>query len=305
MPSKTFLCGLLFFLALIACPGTAQEFARPSVTAPTHIGGTVVVAVAVSDGIVLAADSRLTLIYPPTIVPQYKIISDSAYKLFSVGRVGIATWGEAVILGRTVASLVTEFDKTDQGDKTDVEQVAARYYKYFSARYQELPKDNPKPSLGFVFAGYDRKGVGRLIELQFPAPGEPTTTSYGTTSPGVLWRGQTDVILRLIKGFDPSMRDLLDSNLLQCLDKDTKEKVVAKIGGMEYTIPFKGFMLQDAIDLALSLVQTTVDMQRFSFGVNASSNGSIPGVGGAVDVLAINPYELTWVKRKQLTAPVR
>ena len=43
-------------------------------------------------------------------------------------------------------------------------------------------------------------------------------------------------------------------------------------------------MVQDGIDLALSLVQVTVDMQRFSFGAEGSP-GSVPGIGGSVDVL--------------------
>jgi GH25 family lysozyme M1 (1,4-beta-N-acetylmuramidase) len=59
-------------------------------------------------------------------------------------------------------------------------------------------------------------------------------------------------------------------------------------------------MLQDGIDLAMTLVQATVDMQRFSFGTS-SATGAIPGVGGSVDMLAVNPTELTWVKKKSLT----
>jgi hypothetical protein len=72
-----------------------------------HAGGTVVVAVAVADGLVLAADSRLT-VANPIWVPTYKVASDSAAKLFSVGKVGIATFGEAFILGRSINSFVSE-----------------------------------------------------------------------------------------------------------------------------------------------------------------------------------------------------
>ena len=61
------------------------------------------------------------------------------------------------------------------------------------------------------------------------------------------------------------------------------------------------FLLQDAIDLALSLVRITVEMERFSFGTN-DDKGEIPGVGGAVDVLVVTPSGVQWIKQKALTA---
>jgi len=74
-----------------------------------------------------------------------------------------------------------------------------------------------------------------------------------------------------------------------------QQEFVKELGQFEYYIPFNFLPLQDGIDLALSLVQTTVDVQRFSFGPVAHP-GDIPGVGGTVDVLAITPkIELTAV----------
>jgi hypothetical protein len=45
-------------------------------------------------------------------------------------------------------------------------------------------------------------------------------------------------------------------------------------------------------------------VQRFSFGRSAHP-GDIPGVGGGVDVLAITPNDIQWVRKKELTAAAK
>jgi hypothetical protein len=65
----------------------------------------------------------------------------------------------------------------------------------------------------------------------------------------------------------------------------------------EYSIPWQYLTIQDGVDLSLALVQSTVDMQRFSFGT-LGSPGAIPGIGGPVDVVVVTPFELRWAKKK-------
>jgi 20S proteasome alpha/beta subunit len=267
-------------------------------------GGTVVVVVAaaLSDGLILAADSRLTVQFAAGIQPSYKVASDSANKVFSVGRVGIATYGDAFILGRSIESFVTEY-KTKAKSGDDVHETAKGFIEYFGKYYdQEVTTNKTLPALGFIFAGYDKSGIGRIVESSFPGKRTPTDLSQNThDQQGLVWRGQTDVIVRLIKGYDPALGS---AAALQKLSDPDKQELVKDIGQFEYYIPYNYLPLQDGIDLALSLVQTTVDVQRFSFG-RMGHPGDIPGVGGTVDVLTITPSETSWVKRKQLTAALK
>ena len=227
------------------------------------------------------------------------MVSDSANKLFSVGRVGISTFGEAFILGRSIESFVVEYGPTAPKN-SDINDIAKSFSQYFGKYYdKQVAEQKTLPQLGFILAGYDKGGIGRLIEIRFPANREPTVLSQNThENQGLVFQGQTDVIRRLVMGFDPSLGA---SPTLQKLSDDDKEQLKKELGNLEYYIPFNYLPLQDGIDITLSLVQATVDMQRFSFGTRAHP-GDIPGVGGSVDVLTITPSDIFWVRKKQLSA---
>lgn len=265
-------------------------------------GGTVVVGAALSDGLILAADSRQTVTFPGGIEPSYKVVSDSANKLFSIGRVGISTYGEAFILGRSIESFVTEYAAKAPKD-ADVHDVAKGFSDYFGKYYdQQVAQQKTLPALGFIIAGYDKAGIGRLVEVRFPGNRAPVDLAQNTHEhQGLVFQGQTAVIRRLIMGYDPSLGDAATLRKLPDLDKVQLQK---ELGDLEYYIPYNYLPLQDGIDLTLALVQATVDMQRFSFGTLAHP-GDIPGVGGAVDVLTITPNEISWVRRKQLAVATK
>ena len=264
-------------------------------------GGTAVVALAVSDGLVLAADSRLTLQYPK-VFPGYKIASDSANKLFSIGRVAMATYGEAFVLGRSINSFVSEFQASLGDTKPDVNDTAKRFAEFFGKYYDQSvsgKEPSDRPAIGFILEGYDSTGTGIILQLEFPSTRVALRNGHNTRdSQGATWFGQTDVIQRLVKGRDPS---LLSLPTVVELPLEKRSQLSSEVQGMEYVIPFNYFMLQDAIDFALAMVQATVDMQRFSFGTSATS-GAIPGVGGSVDVIAVTPAGLAWIRQKTLGA---
>jgi hypothetical protein len=265
-------------------------------------GGTVVVGGALSDGLILAADSRQTVTFPSGIQPSYKVVSDSANKLFSVGRIGISTYGEAFILGRSIESFVTEYAAKAPKD-ADVHDVAKGFSDYFGKYYdRQVVEQKTLPSLGFIIAGYDKFGIGRLVEVRFPANRVPIELAQNTHEhQGLVFQGQTAVIRRLIMGYDPALGA---SATLGKLSDSDKVQLQKELGDLEYYIPYNYLPLQDGIDLTLALVQATVDMQRFSFGTLAHP-GDIPGVGGSVDVLTITPNEISWVRRKQLAVVVK
>jgi hypothetical protein len=289
---------LLFLLPYFA---NAQTMGDQSTmpTIPSQAGGTVVVVMALSDGIVLAADSRLTINYP-TLNPNYKIGSDSNAKLFDIGQIAIATYDTAFLTGRSIGSIVADFDKDKRDKVSDVEDVAKRFAQYIKPIYDtNTQQAKAEQSIGFIVAGYNHAGIGELYEISLPKSPDPVKLQQTTReNQGIIWRGQTDVIQRLVMGYDPRL-GLLPT--WAKLDDPAKEGFKKELSELQYYIPYQFLLLQDGIDLSLALVQVTVDMQRFSFGT-IGSQGSIPGIGGAVDVLVIDPYKLSWIKRKTLSA---
>jgi 20S proteasome alpha/beta subunit len=114
-----FLSRFAALVTMASCPFTlhAQTYVgRPGTSSSTtHAGGTVVVAVSLSDGLVLAADSRLTITFPKGVTPEYKVASDYAPKLFNIGQVAIASFGDAFVSARSIASYISELEASLKG----------------------------------------------------------------------------------------------------------------------------------------------------------------------------------------------
>lgn len=264
----------------------------------SHVGGTVVVGGALSDGLVLAADSRM--VATGSGAASYKIVSDAADKIYDLDSDAIATYGEAFVLGRDIGSYIQDFGlQLQKAPVRDVQELAKKFSQYFGSFYdQQTQKDKTSPEVGFLVAGYGSDGVGRIIQIDFPSRREPSELHNTRTNPGLAWMGQTDVISRLIKGVDPLLASL---PVMGQLTTAQQQELNSEIPRLEYGVPYQYLMLQDGVDLSMFLVQATVDAQRFSFGT-VGWPGAIPGVGGPVDVVAITPFKLEWIKRKQLTA---
>jgi hypothetical protein len=265
-------------------------------------GGTVAVGIALSEGLVLAADSRLT--WMTQVSPGYKILSDASSKLFEIGNVGVAAYGEAFLQGRSVSALVSDFRTQNKltnrfaEPSLDLDGVAKLFAAFMGDAYdKQHPAGTPQPPLGFLFAGYLTNGTGQLLWLEFPGARIPVPVYDTKTRQGMRWQGHTDVISRLVKGYDSR---LSDTSSLKLLPEQTAQ-FLARLNGTEYFVPYDVMQLQDGIDFALALVRITVEMEKFSFGTT-DNPGVIPAVGGAVDVLVVTPSGLQWIKRKSLSA---
>jgi hypothetical protein len=147
------------------------------------------------------------------------------------------------------------------------------------------------PLLGFLIAGYDKDGkLGMFRQVVIPG-GDIMDPGATTTTLGVLWRGQTDVIGRIIHGVDWSI-----------IDRDSLPDDVAKqLDGCHYAL-LDPITLQDAVDYACFLVRTTVDMQRFSDGTVAEP-ASVPGCGGETLVALVTRDGVVWVAERELRPP--
>jgi len=264
---------------------------------------TVVVGVAAPDGMILAAESRATY----TDGTRHRIASDFNQKVFSIcDSIGVATYGQSGIGQRTIAGLMDEFVSQlpeEDAEPRRADEMAAALGTFFDERYRaETPAEEVDQweavaafPLGFLVAGYDADGIGRIREVSIPGPvvgGAIAENEITTADKGVAWRGQTDVIRRLVYGFD--------GDLFASCGHELPDELHEPVGSLAYNVLFP-ITMQDAVDFASFLIRTTIDMQRFSDGTLARP-GDLPGCGGPIRVLAITRDRVQWIAPPTLTA---
>jgi hypothetical protein len=57
--------------------------------------------------------------------------------------------------------------------------------------------------------------------------------------------------------------------------------------------------LQDAVDFAIVLIRTTIDVQRFTNGFKGQP-GKFPSVGGPIEIAVIDQGGFRWVQETKL-----
>lgn len=253
-----------------------------------------VVSVRVPDGIILAADSLMTfqtqavpkeefvrcpsceakiphsLISPPP--PILTTGSSNFQKLFYIKKrnIGIAVFGMPFLMGRTIESHIRDFEKK-VFENESVERVAAKIAEYFSAELnKEVGNLENIPErqfpIGFQLAGYDDQetNIGKTFSIEIGRTSriEPLhAKGYGCSI-----SGDQRVILKLWKE-DPNIPIPMP--------------------------PFQLLPLQDAIDYAIFLIETTIKFQRFT--------PMTPTCGGNIDVAIITHHcGFQWIKKKEL-----
>src|SRR6266545_1874421 len=259
---------------------------------------TVVVGAAAPDGIILSAESRTSLFDGD----RHRIASDSTQKVFSIcDSVAVATYGLAFFSDKTIAGVMDEF-VTSLGDEPPAtcQAVADALASFGHDRFVESYPDEDVDAiaalghpLGFLVAGYDDDGVGRIREVG--VPGHSVETDFGiggvtTASLGVLWRGETDVIRRVVKG--------VDWDLLQATGVTIPDEVEQHLRGLEYHLLFP-ITLEDAVDFTRFLIATTIEMQRFSNGTMLTPS-HMRTCGGAVRTIAVTRAGIEWVTEPPL-----
>jgi hypothetical protein len=262
---------------------------------------TVVVGVAAPDGIVLAADSRSTWANEEG---RHRITSDTSHKVFALcGRFGVATYGLAFVGAKTIGGLMDEFvaqlEPEEEGQPRDVHRFADMLGEFFHDRLTAFARETEQnlPEgwlLGFLVGGYDSDGIGHILEVAVPG-GEIGEFECNTAERGVMWRGQTDVIGRLVKGV--ALDELLASGT------ELPQETADELAELEYSLILP-ISMQDAVDFAAFLIRTTIDMQRFSDGTMGAP-GLIPACGGPVRILAVTGSDVSWVSAPTLSVPLR
>ncbi|MDQ1402366.1 MAG: hypothetical protein QOG03_682 [Actinomycetota bacterium] len=262
---------------------------------------TLAIAVATGDGLVVAADSRTTL---TGVNSHRRVLSDHAHKVFQVGQLAVATYGWGMLLDRNIAGHIGEFARSFGEDPQFTPETLARalaaYFQELMNKHIGADYDKLLPGvdeLGFIVAGYDGQS-GAIWEVGLPS-GTVQLQSQTQTG-GALWRGQPDVIVRLVKGYDiVALKGRVGAGpaettkALDALEPD--------LLSLEYVIDFQRMNLQDAIDFAVLGIRTTIDVQRLTLGRACDTELSWPGVGGPIEIAAVTPRGgFKWIQRTSL-----
>ena len=255
------------------------------------------VAIKGPEGIVLAADSRVTLeARPPGQGVVLPIFYDNASKLLSFEKqryVGAVTYGQAVIGRRTAHSLLPELELSLGEKRLPVGEFAEALSDFFLARWRDsMPKTYDGPQITFVVAGFDPDEPYGEVHL-FDIPGNPKPTPRTPKGEfGMTWGGQLDIASRIFHGYDPSLIQLLaketgqpESTVCQWLQRMQPQ--------LSLPIPWEFLPLQDCINLATAMIRTTMVFQNAAIRLR--------GVGGPVDVAVITRIDgLQFIQRKKL-----
>ncbi len=228
-----------------------------------------IVAVYVPSGIVIAGDSRMTVAREEkkqvkgqqVTLKERIVLSDNAYKVvdLSAVRVGVGAFDTGIINDQPVDTHVRRFEEETIAEDDTVTTVPEKLIQYFQRNF-------PKVGVGFLLAGYTtEKRVSVPYVFACHTVREPhvqhiNVDKQGKVQYGVLRAGDTAVVDRLVaKGALPL---------------------------------FAAMPLQDAVDYSIYLIRTTIETLRFE--------PRYPSVGGFIDVLVVRPDEMHFVQRKEL-----
>lgn len=246
---------------------------------------TLAVEVVTPEGVVVAADSRSSI----EIAPPRRVLTDAARKVFRVGDVAVATWGRAFVARRSIASHIDELASRPGVRDLPAEAVAEELAAFFPARFAA---EDEGSTAGFLVGGWN-DGVGRTFEVLVPR-GTVVPRHNSEGKPGASWRGQTDVVRRLVKGVDwRALRTLADREGL----REHFDALRPLADRLEYLIPFRYMNVSDAVEFASFAIATTIGAQRFTHGTRRSP-GAWPGVGGGIDVAVVTADGFSWRSRR-------
>lgn len=252
-----------------------------------------------AEGVVLAADSRVTLtaVFPGE--KEQTVNFDNASKILAFspphGYVAAVTYGAAIIGGRTAHSYIPELELRLGNERRSVFEYAKELSDFFSDQWRSSKEPDVPLGAGmhFIVAGYDGDAPYGSV-FAFEIPNAPKPDARNADDFGMTWGGQLNIATRLIHGYDPSFMAVvaqhlkLDGKQVAALAADLKRV-------LEFKIPYQILPLQDCVDLATFMVSTTTTAQRLGIGIR--------GVGGTIEVSYITRTRpLTWLRRKRLRA---
>jgi hypothetical protein len=253
---------------------------------------TICASVKVRDGLVLGTDS-MTQIWAEDQDGNRRPVKNysNARKLFQIDElpIGVMTYGLGNIGPRSIHGFLRDFS-TDYEGEDSVEAVSANLHQFIGEAYREQFEEGPKPNLGFFVAGYS-PGEYFPEEREFLLPRDSDVRLVRPLEGfGASWRGANIPFTRLYKGFDPRALDNIKG-------MDGTEEVVEELQKYESPVVYDGMPVQDAIDFAIFILQTTIGLSTFEVAFPS------PICGGPLQIATVLPEEgFRWIAKPSLSA---
>jgi hypothetical protein len=204
------------------------------------------------------------------------------------------TYGQGNIGNRSIEGLVLDFAGTPEADVDTVEETARNLFDhvqmFYGTEFAETPVEQ-RPIIGFFVAGYSQEEpFTEEFEFVLPRDDEPSPVR-GAEEFGASWRGVDAPFTRLTRGFDPYV---IPARLGEAGLNEEAVNRVLDADGLQTFFVLEGMPVQDAINFAVFLLETTIGWSTFAAGVALC--------GGPLQVAVILPDTgFTWVARPELS----
>lgn len=249
------------------------------------------------EGLVLAADSRITLQASPVGGgPPLHVNYDTATKLLAFTEpntaVGAVTYGLAAIGMRTAHSYIPEFESTLPPKRVPVAEFAQRLSTFYAEQFAAEMPNYSGPDMTFVVGGFNEdEPYGRVFEINVPSKPRSVEHQPNPGEFGITWGGQREIVDRLLRGYDHRLPEILKSAL--ALSDKQERAVLGALDPLQMSLPLQALPLQDCVDLAIFFIRTTMSAQNLIVGVR--------GVGGPIDVATVTRREgLKFIQQKKV-----
>jgi hypothetical protein len=260
---------------------------------------TIIVSVKINDGIVMAADSAGTMASGQVYAHANKIIH-----LCEGLPVGAMTTGSGGIGNESVETLLKDLRRRFAGlapgfadwrldlEAYTIEEVATRLRRFLFE--EKAAVCEAETNIQLRVCGYSSgRPLAEVWEVNITGQTcAPPRCIMEESSFGVLWDGQYEALNRLVLGLGYDIGTALVRHGIPAQDAP---KLQAKlIEDLYATLAVPAMPIQDAVDLARFLVETTIGFIRFAVFLPKS-------VGGAIGIAAITKHEgFRWVQKREL-----
>lgn len=259
----------------------------------------------VPEGIVMAADSRLTrtkptknsIVSPPSESLQKTVyiyettytLSDNTQKVFLIKKVnvGVSFCGNAFIDGMTVADFIRRFEIEKVSPTDTAEEVARKlseYYKGSGTHFFVCGYNEDIPFVYDVINGYSRSNISTSTVNQTVPKESEDNDETQEQEIGI----PENVLIKNVDEIAIPTDPTITFGALWAGRKTAISKIVNNppiLNADWNTMPLK-----DAIDFAEFLIDTTIKYERFC--------DDIQTCGGDIDILVITKDEAFWKQHK-------
>jgi len=227
-----------------------------------------VIAIKSPEGLVLAADSCLSLEINNN-NQKFMTSFNNATKLFSFSaphnHIGVLVYGLALIKGRTAQSYIPELELYFGPERLqNVKDYADKISDFFSIIWDKnMPLDYNGPEIMFLVAGFnENEAHGRIFNFAIPFHSSPKEKQDSPNAFGITWGGDVGIINRLLMGYDFVL--INEVNALNITDEAKRNLVDNLNKKAKINLPFDIYSLQDCVDLSRFLIETTIKVKKFS-----------------------------------------